>query len=272
MLIDWFTVIAQLINFLILVWLLKRFLYKPIVDAIDAREKRIAGELAQAEAIKAEARRERDEFTRRNEALEEQRDALLHAAREEAQAERLRILDDARRESETLRAQWQEALRTEQIHLAESLTRRMQEEVFAIARHTLTDLATASLEGLMADRLIRLLRELDGAQAARLKSAFRDAPAPAVVRSTFALPDSARKAIEEALRAVLEIKADIRFETAPETVSGIEMTAGGYKIAWSIGNYLASLEKSVDDLLQAHPQPEGSAGKGPDRGVGAHDA
>ena len=55
MLIDWFTVVAQVVNFLILVWLLKRFLYKPILDAIDAREKRIASELADADAKKAAA-------------------------------------------------------------------------------------------------------------------------------------------------------------------------------------------------------------------------
>ncbi len=59
MLIDWFTVAAQVINFLVLVWLLKRFLYQPIIDAIDAREKRIAAELADADAKKAEARQER---------------------------------------------------------------------------------------------------------------------------------------------------------------------------------------------------------------------
>ena len=53
--IDWFTVVAQAINFLILVWLLKRFLYKPILHAIDEREKGIAAQLAQAEAKKAEA-------------------------------------------------------------------------------------------------------------------------------------------------------------------------------------------------------------------------
>jgi F-type H+-transporting ATPase subunit b len=50
MIIDWFTVIAQAINFLVLVWVMKRFLYKPILDAIDAREKRIALALAEAEA------------------------------------------------------------------------------------------------------------------------------------------------------------------------------------------------------------------------------
>jgi F-type H+-transporting ATPase subunit b len=48
MLIDWFTVVAQVLNFLILVWLLKRFLYRPILNAIDVREKRIAAEVADA--------------------------------------------------------------------------------------------------------------------------------------------------------------------------------------------------------------------------------
>ena len=48
MLIDWFTVGAQAVNFLVLVWLLRRFLYRPILKAIDAREKRIADQLADA--------------------------------------------------------------------------------------------------------------------------------------------------------------------------------------------------------------------------------
>ncbi len=65
MLIDWFTVVAQALNFLILVWLLKRFLYKPILNALDAREKRIAAELADADARKAEARQEREVQTQK---------------------------------------------------------------------------------------------------------------------------------------------------------------------------------------------------------------
>ena len=57
MLIDWFTIGAQVLNFLILVWLLKRFLYKPILHAIDAREKRIAKELADADAKQSRSRK-----------------------------------------------------------------------------------------------------------------------------------------------------------------------------------------------------------------------
>ena len=96
MLIDWFTVVAQVVNFLILVWLLKRFLYRPILNAIDAREKRIATELADADAKKAEAIKERDEFQHKNEEFDRQRAALLSQATDEAKAERQRLLDEAR--------------------------------------------------------------------------------------------------------------------------------------------------------------------------------
>ena len=58
MLIDWFTVIAQIVNFLVLVYLLKRFLYKPIIKAMDGREQRIAGRLEEADKREEEARQE----------------------------------------------------------------------------------------------------------------------------------------------------------------------------------------------------------------------
>ena len=53
--IDWITVAAQVANFLVLVWLLKRFLYRPILDGIDAREAEIAGRMQVAERARAEA-------------------------------------------------------------------------------------------------------------------------------------------------------------------------------------------------------------------------
>jgi F-type H+-transporting ATPase subunit b len=99
MLIDWFTVAAQALNFLILVWLMKRFLYKPILNAIDAREKLIAKELADADAKKAEAQKEHEEFQKKNEEFDQQRAALLTKATDEAKTERERLLDDARKAS-----------------------------------------------------------------------------------------------------------------------------------------------------------------------------
>src|SRR5476649_2613858 len=145
MLIDWFTVGAQALNFIILVWLLKRFLYKPIINAVDAREKRITAGLADADAKKAEAQKERDEFQHKSEEFDQQRAALLSKATDEAKAERQRLLDDARKAADALSAKQQEARRSEQQSLSEALIRRAREEVFAIARKTLADLATTSL-------------------------------------------------------------------------------------------------------------------------------
>ncbi|MBK5105783.1 MAG: F0F1 ATP synthase subunit B, partial [Burkholderiales bacterium] len=121
MLIDWFTVLAQVVNFLILVWLLKRFLYRPILDAIDAREQRIARELADADAKKAEAQTERDEFQHKNEAFEQQRAALMNTATEEAKTERLRLLDEARQAADALSAKRQETLGNEAHHLNQAI-------------------------------------------------------------------------------------------------------------------------------------------------------
>ena len=69
MLIDWFTVGAQALNFLILVWLLKHFLYKPILNAIDAREKRIAAELADADAKKKRGPKGARRFSKQEQSL-----------------------------------------------------------------------------------------------------------------------------------------------------------------------------------------------------------
>src|SRR5579871_4525076 len=111
MLIDWFTVGAQALNFLILVWLMKRFLYKPILRAIDEREKRIAAELADADAKKAEAQKERDEFQQKNAEFDQQRATLLSKVTDEANAERQRLLEDARQAADALSAKRREALR-----------------------------------------------------------------------------------------------------------------------------------------------------------------
>ena len=162
MLIDWFTVGAQALNFIILVWLLKRFLYKPIRNAVDAREKRIAAELADADAKRIEAQKERDEYQHKNEAFDQQRAALLSKATDEANAERQRLLDDARKAADALSAKRQQELRSDADNLDQAIRRRTEQEVFAIARKALTDLATTSLEERMSEVFSRRLRTMEG--------------------------------------------------------------------------------------------------------------
>ncbi len=255
MLIDWFTVGAQALNFIILVWLLKRFLYKPILNAVDARERRIAMDLADADAKKAEAQKECDDYQRKNEEFDQQRAALLSKATDEAKAERQRLLDDARKAADTLSAKRREALRSDANTLSQAIRRRTQQEVFAIARKALTDLATASLEERMSEAFTHRLFAIDSKAKEGIAAALKAASEPAVVRSAFNLPEAQRAAIRKTLNDTCSAEVHVRFETAPDLISGIELTTNGQKIAWSIADYLASLEKGVDELLKDKDKP-----------------
>ena len=255
MLIDWFTVGAQALNFLILVWMLKRFLYKPILHAIDEREKRIKTELANADKKKAEAQKESDDFKHKNEEFDKQRAALLSKATDEAKAERQRLLEEARKDAAALSSKLQGALRDQEHTLHQAIRRRTQQEVFAITRKALTDLATTSLEERLGEVFTRRLREMDAQAKAGLAQSLKTASDPALVRSAFDLPAQQRAAIQNALNETFSAEIRIRFETAPDMISGIELTTNGQKVAWSIAGYLASMEESVDALMKEDDKP-----------------
>jgi F-type H+-transporting ATPase subunit b len=259
MLIDWFTVGAQVLNFVILVWLLKRFLYKPILNAIDAREKRIAAELAAADARKAEAQKEKELFEGKNKAFDEQRSALMGKATDEAKVEGERLLNQARKEADALRAAQENALKSESTRMGGEITRLASAEVFEIARKALADLATASLEERIGEVFTRQLKEMDPKAKKALADALRTSTEPAVVRSTFDLGSAQRAAIQNALNEDFSAEIRVRFETGPAGICGIEMTANGQRIAWSIAEYLSSLERKVNALLDAQSAPAGVA-------------
>lgn len=250
MLIDWFTVGAQVINFLILVWLLKRFLYHPILDAIDAREQRIASELAAADAKKAEAGEERTAFEQKNAAFDKERANLLKQATEAANAERQRLLDVAREAATALSAKRQESLQTEAQELQQEIRRRAQQEVFAIARKALSDLAGATLEERMVAVFVERLQALGDEEKQKLASALKTAAIPIVVRSSFDLPAAQQATIKASVHDLLGTDVGLVFETSPDLIGGIELSSDGQKLAWSIAEYLKALESSVGELLK----------------------
>lgn len=244
MLIDWFTVAAQALNFLILVWLMRRFLYKPVLLAIDTREKRIAAELADAKARLEEAQKQGALYRGKTEAFDKQRATLLQKATDDAETERRRLLDEARKDADALGAKRRDAQAGEARDLAQSIARRTGEEVFAIARKALADLASASLEERIVEIFIQRLREMSGKAKDELGKALKSTSDPALLRSAFALPASQRLIIETALSDIFAMKIPVRYEIAPDLVGGIDLSADGRKVGWSIADYLVALEKN----------------------------
>jgi len=247
--IDWFTIGAQIVNFLVLVWLLKRFLYQPVLNAIDQREKRIAAALDDAVSSKAEAAIERDALQAKSAELENQRAGLLAQAVADADAERTRLSKAARAEVEITNKQQRSALVLDAANLSAEIARRAQSEVFAISHKALADLADETLEAQLTRSFVRKLEALDKADTATVAQMLTSTRAPAVIRSAFALTSAQKARIGKAFSAALGIDAQLEFEIDADLISGIELVGGGQKLAWSVADYLKTLEKSVGDLM-----------------------
>ena len=173
MLIDWFTVAAQAVNFLILVWLLKRFLYKPVLAAIDEREKRIATQIQDAEKKKAEAAKEQTDFLHKNEEFDRQRAGAPPRSHEHQQKpSETNFWKKLASDAEELRSKLEKTVHDELDNLNGKIGTLAVQEVFSIARKTLADLADVSLEERVTDIFIRRLHEMNGKQKEELKAAL----------------------------------------------------------------------------------------------------
>jgi F-type H+-transporting ATPase subunit b len=248
-LIDWFTVIAQIINFLILVALLKYFLYGRIIQAMDQREEKIAARLAEAEQRQREAEEERQHYKTEMDDLEQQKEDILSEAREKADSERKKLMGEAREEVETARSRWYEAIDREKTTFLEDLRQRAGRQIYNITRRALADLATADLEQQIIEAFCRRLQDLPPEKRRELVDSLQSGT-EVTITSAFTLPEEARKKIDIILRANLRDSLDIHYQTSAEIISGIELKVPGHKIAWSLEQYLADLEAATRNMLE----------------------
>ncbi len=250
MLIDWFTVIAQVFNFLVLVWLMKRFLYQPVLKALDAREQRIARELEDARHASEAAATERSEYQQRRAEFEQQHATLLDHARAEAAAERQRLLDEARSRAEELRKRLDTQLDAEYRNLNHEIARQAQQEVFSITRKVLSELSDTALEQRLVEVFLARLKDAGNIVQGEL-SALAVLGGEAILRSAFALPSPLQEKIRSTMANLAGRELAIRFEIEPSLIAGIELYVHGRKLAWSVSEHLHELEQSLNRLLRA---------------------
>jgi F-type H+-transporting ATPase subunit b len=242
MLLDPFTVGAQVVNFLILIWLLRRVLYGPVTRAMDAREARLREEREEARRLRDEARAERARLEQQVADFAAEQEARMAAARVELERWREAQMDAARLEIDARRDRWQRALAQEQAGAVREIRRRVAHEILSLTRQALRVLADSSLEQRVVARFLDHLRALTPGDRDRLLVAARDNGQRIHLRTALALDDADRDQLVDAVSQALGVRFAADVEVAPEIGSGIELRAGGVKVAWSLTDYLSSLE------------------------------
>ena len=241
-----------MVNFLILMGLLRRYLYKPILKAIDQREETIAATLKDAQAKREEADKQRDSFVAQNIKLDQQSESLLDKAREEADREGKQVLEQARAQADKLTANRLKALREQEKELCHSLFSRTQKEAFELARQVLSDLGDVELQDQIVEVFLKRLGELKEAEAKAIGEMDARASSP-VLRSAFELRPSQRASLEQAITSLLHSESSPRFEVSPDLLMGLELVTGGYKLPWNGSNSLRQLEEEAAEVLEPEP-------------------
>jgi len=251
--IDWLTVAAQIVNFLVLVWLLQRFLYGPITRAMERREHRIAERLRQADQKREEADSEAHAYREKQKELEQHRERLLTEAQEEAERERKALERTAREVVEQRRQEWLQQVEDQRAEFLRDLRQRSTEHFYTLARRALADLADAQLEEQIVRVFIEKLAALDRDTKNKITAEGRRADSLVTVRSRFEIPANEKRQITKAIHDEILDGAEVAYGQSPEITCGLELKAGGQTVSWSLDSYFDNLESQIKRDMGAPP-------------------
>ncbi|MGA9097437.1 MAG: F0F1 ATP synthase subunit delta [Methanotrichaceae archaeon] len=255
-LIDYFTTIAQIINFLVLVFLLRHFLYRPVIKAMDEREQKIASRLKDAEEKRKVAEQDEASYRKMKQEMAVEHDAMIAKATEEVQAFRADLIKKAREDVDKTKEDWYEAFQRQKDAFLADVAAQAGREVYAVSRHALKDLADEELERRIIDAFLKRLENADAYDKDRLRSFYEklkpkgDQRVTVTVKSTFQIPDEARNRFQEILQRQSGSNVKIQYEIDQNLISGIELRSNDMKISWSIASYLDDLENDLSRVLE----------------------
>jgi len=241
--IDWVTVLAQIANFLVLVWLLKRFLYKPILNGIDSREAEIAERMGEARRAQEKAAAAEADFVAEQQKLQADQDALAERIREQAKQQRDALLAEAREKLEQERKDTQAHLARERERFTSELYKASAETLYQLAGRALHDLADERLEEHIALHVIGKLAPLSDELALAAEHAEE-----ALATTHASLPDGARHKVETALAERVP-GLPLRFATDESQSPGLVLRIGSLQLAWTVDSYTDELVELLEERL-----------------------
>ncbi|RDC72550.1 hypothetical protein DLJ49_10000 [Rhodovulum sp. 12E13] len=253
--IDWLTVAAQIVNFLVLVWLLQRFLYRPITEAMARREARIETRLSEAREARSEVETEARRLREKQDELEASRDEMLREARLEADDLRAALENDLRKEMEDRRKTWEHHLEEERDAVAARLRQRAGHQVIDIVGRVLRDYAGTDIAGQVAGTFAERLADLDAEARERLSDAARRAGGRARVESGVPLEPSARSRITRAIHDRIAPDIEVTYGEDDTLLIGVRLTIGEQTVEWSATRFLDRLETTLDEVIESGGGP-----------------
>lgn len=239
--IDWITVAAQIANFLVLLWLLKRFLYRPILDGIDAREREIAERMSEATQLRETAQATEADYQAQIALLRQGREGLMKESRQAAEAERDTLLAEARAQIAIEQTEREKQRAEEALRYSRELHDTGAQLLLSLTRKALSDLSDETLE----QRIIARAAAKSADLSERLKQAA-GGQTNAKITTQHSLPQDLQNQLVSEFKKALP-DCELSFHVDPEQSPGLILRMGGAQLGWTVDSYMNGLEESLRD-------------------------
>jgi len=223
---SWSTFVLEIVNFLVLVWILKRFLYKPVLDVIARRRAGIEKTLADASAMQDEAHALQQRYEGRLATWEGERRQAREELDQELQRERARALSALREDLDKERTRQQVADRRRATDFRHQAEQAALSQGAAFAARLLGLAATKDLERRLVDLTVDALAELPANQMGQLTGGAGGGTDRIRVASAFGLPDEQQERLRKALSHALLQGVPVEFDQDPSLRAGVRITIG----------------------------------------------
>lgn len=244
---DWFTFVAQIVNFLILLWLLQRFLYKPVQQVMEKRENEVNNRLEEARLILVDAQEKLSEYQQKLDHFAENEKSMMAEARQEAKEYRKNLLTEARYEIEKLQDRWRKTIDEEKEQFLTDLEERSFEKVLDAVRKIIHELADQELEHYVLTNFIQKVETISPEQI-EIFTASSDHTLE--ITTAFPLKEKDRQKIIAILHELFTTDIECYFLERPELGLGIEIRTSGWKMGWNLRSYLEEMRTDMASILK----------------------
>jgi F-type H+-transporting ATPase subunit b len=240
------TFLFQAINFLVLACVLHRLLYRPLHDAIDQRRQATAAAQADAERARQEAECLQKQLHEQLAQVEIKRQAMIHEARQQAEADCQNLRAESERALEQRRVETAQALAREHDEMLQAAGTEVVARAIELTGRLLAESAERTLDGQLALRLAETLRQLTEGQRDQLRGQWRpeDGAHLEIARE---LDGPVLDELSEAVAAVLGRPVELTVHTRPDLLGGARVRLAGQ--VWD-----ASLAGQFPEVMSRSPQ------------------
>lgn len=246
---NWVTFIAQIVNLFVLVWLLKRFLYQPIVDALTKRQDYIENKVKNAEDAEKVALKEQKNWEKKQAEFDNQKQKRLDEALEEIEQLKKEQEEIVRQEIKNRREKMQADLNRETISLQLEIRDLMARHFLELSRKVMSDLSGLSPIEQAVLLFRKKIEKMTAAEKKNIKSILKKQDI--IVSLSDKMSDKNTQEFIDFIRKAMNIDTQnkIRIQIEPDLILGVEMVIGDTVIEWNLRSYLEAFEGNLNAAL-----------------------